>query len=85
MNSRVENVRFPNVYEDAISTRSSKCRKAIGRGIMVNSIYCGNPGDEIAPAWREVATLADGKFHAIDKSFDAIETVYGMGYRWISD
>jgi two-component system OmpR family response regulator len=25
------------------------------------------------------------KFHAIDQSFDSIETVYGMGYRWISD
>ena len=25
------------------------------------------------------------KFHAIDPAFDAIETVYGMGYRWLSD
>ena len=25
------------------------------------------------------------KFVAIDDSFDAIETVYGMGYRWLSD
>jgi two-component system OmpR family response regulator len=25
------------------------------------------------------------KFHAIDAEFDAIETVYGMGYRWVSD
>ena len=25
------------------------------------------------------------KFAAIDASFDAIETVYGMGYRWLSD
>ncbi len=25
------------------------------------------------------------KFIAIDDTFDAIETVYGMGYRWISD
>ena len=25
------------------------------------------------------------KFHAIDQNFDAIETVYGMGYRWLSD
>jgi two-component system OmpR family response regulator len=24
------------------------------------------------------------KFHAIDGGFDSIETVYGMGYRWIS-
>jgi two-component system OmpR family response regulator len=25
------------------------------------------------------------KFIAIDTSFDAIETVYGMGYRWLSE
>jgi len=25
------------------------------------------------------------KFHAIDPGFDSIETVYGMGYRWLSD
>ncbi len=25
------------------------------------------------------------KFIAVDKDFDAIETVYGMGYRWLSD
>jgi len=25
------------------------------------------------------------KFHAIDTGFDCIETVYGMGYRWLSD
>jgi two-component system OmpR family response regulator len=24
------------------------------------------------------------KFNAIDTEFDAIETVYGMGYRWLS-
>lgn len=45
----------------------SICKQAIGRGILVNSIYCGNPGDELAPVWRKVATLADGQFAAIDK------------------
>jgi two-component system, OmpR family, response regulator len=25
------------------------------------------------------------KFVAIDVDFDAIETVYGMGYRWLAD
>ena len=43
-------------------------REAIGRDIMVNAIYCGNPADEIAPGWREVATLADGKFASIDQN-----------------
>ncbi|MFY9341972.1 MAG: cytochrome P460 family protein [Planctomycetota bacterium] len=43
------------------------CKAAIGQGIVVNSIYCGNPADELAPAWREIAKSADGKFAAIDK------------------
>ena len=43
------------------------CQNAIGRGIQVNSIYCGNPADQIAPGWLQVSKLADGKFHAIDK------------------
>lgn len=30
INSRVENVVFPDVFEDAISTRSAECRKAVG-------------------------------------------------------
>jgi hypothetical protein len=42
------------------------CAQAIARGIMVDSIYCGDPADEIAPGWREVARLADGQFAAID-------------------
>lgn len=42
------------------------CRSTIAKGIMVNSIYCGNAADGIAPGWKEVATLADGHFAAID-------------------
>lgn len=43
------------------------CRAAIARGIMVNAIYCGNPGDAVAAGWRRVAELADGRFFAIDQ------------------
>lgn len=42
------------------------CRSIISRGIMVNAIYCGNPADNIAPGWRDVAMLADGHYAAID-------------------
>jgi len=44
------------------------CRSTIGKGIMVNSIYCGNVADDIAPAWKDVATLADGQFACIDQN-----------------
>ena len=42
------------------------CKKLISRGVMVNSIYCGPEGDGLAPAWREVAQLADGQYAWID-------------------
>ena len=43
------------------------CKRAIERGIVVNSIYCGNPADALAPAWQQVAKLADGHFATIDQ------------------
>lgn len=44
------------------------CADAIKRDIIVNSIYCGSPGHSDAPAWREVAQLADGSYAAIDQN-----------------
>jgi len=43
------------------------CKGAIEKGILVNSIYCGDPADELAPGWQEVARLADGHYMAIDQ------------------
>jgi hypothetical protein len=45
----------------------SQSKAAIGQGIVVNTIYCGNPANEEAAGWRAVATLADGKFAAIEQ------------------
>lgn len=44
------------------------CKATISKGIMINSIYCGNPADNLAPAWKEVSTLADGHFACIDQN-----------------
>lgn len=54
--------------QDAEVPFRDACRRAIGADVVVNSIYCGNPADTLAPAWREVATLADGQFAAIDQA-----------------
>jgi len=43
-----------------------ECRFAIGRGILVNALYCGPAGHTDAEGYREVARLADGHFAAID-------------------
>jgi len=56
----------PNVsFRDA-------CHDLIARGIMVNSIYCGPAEDAVAPSWREVAMLADGKFATIDQNHGTV-------------
>lgn len=57
--------------DQQISFRDA-CKALVSRGITVNSIYCGSPGDQLAPDWREVATLADGHFAAIDQSHGAL-------------
>ena len=44
------------------------CRRAIAKGIIVNTIYCGHPEDAIAPDWRNGASLADGSFLTIDQN-----------------
>jgi hypothetical protein len=49
-------------------------RAAIARGIVVNAIYCGSPTDDLAPAWRELAQLADGQFAAIEKDSGIVIT-----------
>ena len=45
----------------------AECRRAIQRGIMVNSIYCGGLADAVVGGWRDVAKLSDGQFASIDK------------------
>jgi hypothetical protein len=49
------------------------CRRAIAKGIMVNSIYCGPAGNAEAAGWREVAVLADGRFASIDQDRGTVE------------
>lgn len=52
--------------QDREVTYPDACRAAIGRGIQINAIYCGNESHADATAWGEVAKLADGRFHSID-------------------
>ncbi len=42
------------------------CREAISRGIMVNTIFCGNYQEGLQTAWKAGADLADGQYMAID-------------------
>ncbi|MHC4923821.1 MAG: vWA domain-containing protein [Planctomycetota bacterium] len=45
---------------------AEEAKRCISRGIMINTIFCGNPADGVAPTWKDVAKLADGHFASID-------------------
>ncbi|HEV7768184.1 MAG TPA: vWA domain-containing protein [Thermoanaerobaculia bacterium] len=44
------------------------CRKAIARGITVNTIYCGDKREGIGTQWKQGADMADGRFMSIDQN-----------------
>lgn len=54
--------------QDHKVTYQDACTAAIGKGIMINAIYCGDSNDNLAAAWREVSKLTDGEFAAIDQN-----------------
>lgn len=54
--------------QDTVFSFRDVCKGTISKGIMINSIYCGNLADDIAPGWKEVAALADGHFASIDQN-----------------
>ncbi len=43
------------------------CRTAIGKGIMVNTIFCGPHATGVATNWKDGALLADGSYVNIDQ------------------
>ncbi|MBN2346152.1 MAG: VWA domain-containing protein [Candidatus Aminicenantes bacterium] len=42
------------------------CREAISRGIVVNTIFCGDYREGVRTDWKAGADLADGQYLAID-------------------
>ena len=53
--------------QDQVVRYGDASKRAIEKMIVVNSIYCGNPADTLAPIWQDVAKRADGHFAAIDQ------------------
>ena len=43
------------------------CRAAMGKGIIVNTIHCGNSQDGINGAWQQGAMLGEGSYLCIDQ------------------
>ena len=47
---------------------SDSCKAAIEKGIIVNTIHCGDEALGIQTKWQDGALLADGKFMVIDQN-----------------
>jgi hypothetical protein len=45
----------------------SACKEAISRGIIINTIFCGNHEEGLRTNWRDGADLADGKYMNINQ------------------
>ncbi|RMI14390.1 MAG: VWA domain-containing protein, partial [Calditrichaeota bacterium] len=46
----------------------ASCRAAIEKGIIVNTIFCGDHDEGVAGHWKEGADLADGAYMNIDQN-----------------
>ncbi len=44
------------------------CKRAIAKGIVVNTIFCGHKQEGIDTHWKDGAELADGSFLTIDQN-----------------
>jgi hypothetical protein len=47
---------------------AASCKAAITKGIIVNTIHCGNEAEGIHTKWKDGADLADGKYLVIDQN-----------------
>jgi hypothetical protein len=58
----------PQMYADEMTYQQAAAR-AVERGIIINTIQCGNIGGT-EPVWREIASLARGEYAAIAQDGD---------------
>lgn len=48
------------------------CKKAVSKGIIVNTIFCGNYQEGVQTMWKDGADLADGKYMNIDHNAELV-------------
>ncbi|HVJ45868.1 MAG TPA: vWA domain-containing protein, partial [Luteolibacter sp.] len=52
--------------QGSVDARSA-CKEAISKGVIVNTIHCGNREEGIRGSWHDGAALAEGKYLVIDQ------------------
>lgn len=50
----------------------SACKNAIKKGIVVNTIFCGNYNEGIQTMWKDGADISDGKYMNIDHNAEIV-------------
>ena len=58
---------------------------ANARGIVVNTIYCGDDNDGLATGWRDFATMTNGLYASIDQNSAAVANIATPMDRELSD
>ena len=48
------------------------CKDAISKGIIINTIFCGNYDEGVQTNWKDGADLADGKYMNIDQNQEIV-------------
>ncbi len=47
-------------------------KKSIGKGIIVNTIFCGNAQEGVSSNWKDGADIGDGKYLSIDQNEEVV-------------
>ena len=61
--------------QDPLLSTRAVMATAADRGIVVNTIYCGTDNDGDAAGWRQVASLTNGLYAAIDQNAAAVANI----------
>ena len=61
--------------QDPLISVRQATQLANAKGIVVNTIYCGNANDSLAAGWREVAAMTNGLYASIDQNSAAVANI----------
>ena len=61
--------------QDPLISVRQATQLANAKGIVVNTIYCGNANDSLAAGWREVASMTNGLYASIDQNSAAVANI----------
>ena len=51
------------------------CRRALAKGILINTIFCGDRQEGIATNWRDGAEIGEGHFMAINQDAKVVDVI----------